>query len=170
LYLQFFIGSSSVALFTVAQVLLLELTTGKYATWFSNVYLYFAVAGELLVLAMAYFYKNWHTMNMFLAAYYSVIAVLVCMVLPESPRYLISAGKTSKALALLQKIARLNGTNTADMLLKDTIDIENILKEVRRDQTEQKSNEFSGELNKLSYLWKPKENLMKTLCFTFGLS
>ena len=60
---QLVIGACANTIYSTLFILLLEFTTTKYSTHITNVYLYMYVLGELAVLVMAYFSRNWHIIN-----------------------------------------------------------------------------------------------------------
>ena len=94
---QFLIGFTSYVLYVTSYVLLLEITTTKNSTIVSNVNLYLFVVGELLALLIGYVLRNWHWINYFLTFYSILIVLMVALVLPESPRYLVTLKKYRKA-------------------------------------------------------------------------
>ena len=61
---QLIIGACSNTIYSTLFILLLEFTTAKYSTHITNVNLYMYVLGELIILVIAYFTRNWHTINL----------------------------------------------------------------------------------------------------------
>lgn len=165
---QFLIGALAKALYAVVYILVLELTTSKYTSHVSNVYLYMYVFGEFLVLGIAYFFRNWHVMNWFMAGYSFILVFVIWFLIPESPRYLISMRKTDKALRLIRRIAKYNGTeNCLDD--KETFVLESLVSQDTEptDQVIDKNAVVEEKKNKLHMLWKPRENLIKTVLFIY---
>ena len=60
---QFLLGSCSNSIYSVLFILILELTTKEYTTSVTSINLYMFVMGELAVMVMAYFLRNWHIVN-----------------------------------------------------------------------------------------------------------
>lgn len=167
---QFLIGALAKAIYAVLYILILELTTSKYATIFSNVYLYMYVLGELFVLAIEYFFRNWHTMNIFMAGYSLVFVFIIWFFIPESPRYLISLKRTDDALKLLRKMARFNKKEASQDYLSDAMALNNLLKDENTDPTASKQDEeqeIKTTFGRLRYMWSPRQNLIKTILFVY---
>jgi len=171
---QFSIGFTSYVLYITSYVLLLELTVSRYNTIVSNVNLYLYVFGEILALIVAYLSKNWHTIDWFLAVYSFVIVLLVVIVLPESPRFLVTKSKYKEAYQVLNKIAKLNGTSSrlinekdfvSEMTLSNEKNINNgKYTEVKQDlktPEKKKSNEL------IQFLLNPKFNLIITMILSY---
>lgn len=165
---QFLIGALAKALYAVIYILVLELTTSKYSTWVTNIYVYMYVMGEFMVLAIAYFFRDWHVMNWFMAGYSIVIVFIVLVLIPESPRYFVSVRKNDKALKLLTKIARFNGKSGA-LDVKDEIALESLVNENSEpsNQVSDKNSIEEAPTSKLHSLWRPRENLIKTSLFIY---
>jgi MFS family permease len=88
--------------------LLMELTTAKYRTISSILVLYAYVLGELLVVLVAYFIRDWHIYN-WISVGYSIIVMSIALVfVPESPRWLVTKKKNGKADWILSNIAKKN--------------------------------------------------------------
>ena len=105
---QFLIGLVVNCCYCIAYVLLLELTSSRYRTTFSNINSYIYVIGELNVMIGYYLFKNWHYLNYFIILYSLVALVLAYIFLPESPQWLISLGRHKDAYNLLYRIAKIN--------------------------------------------------------------
>ncbi len=82
---QFFTGALSICIFNSTYVLLIELTSLEYHQLFSNINIYFYVAGEIIIMGAYYLSKNWQITNLFLLTYSIVFFVLFWIFLPESP-------------------------------------------------------------------------------------
>ena len=178
---QFILGGMAKGLYLVVYILLIEMTISKYNTIVSNINLYMYVGGELLILVIAYFFKNWHIMNVTITAYSSIFIFVIAFLLPESPRFLISKNKKDQAVKVLTKFAKYNGKSTetiqkyskeqsASLINKDnndnnSIDSENV------SLGESVNNEESGKLTKKEQtfieIFKPRANLIKTCLFMY---
>ena len=75
-------------IYNSAYVLLIELTTDKYHTLVSNVFIIFFIGGEFLIMAAYYFSKNWKFANIFISVYTALALIPFVLILPESPRFL----------------------------------------------------------------------------------
>ena len=106
---QFLIGMLVNGLYGTAYVLLMEFTTEKHKTIFTNINSYFYIFGELLVLVVYYIFKSWHVLNWFLALNSFLLLVLIYFLLPESPAWLISCERFDEANQIFKKMAKING-------------------------------------------------------------
>ena len=105
---QALIGTFVNCLFSSAYVLLLETTTHKYHTLFSNAISFNYVIGELIILLIAYFVRSWKTINEITAAFILVVTILFYLLADESPKWAASQRKFKEAMIVMRKIARLN--------------------------------------------------------------
>lgn len=103
------VGIFNNSLFCVNYILVVELTTKKYKTFVSNILLIAFVAGELLVLVVAYYSRDWHIMLWFLVAFSLLALSFVLGFLPESPSYLFETKQYDRIRKLAKQIARING-------------------------------------------------------------
>ena len=108
---QFLCGIISNCLYCTAYVLLLEITTDKYHTIVSNINLYFFVIGELIVLLAYYLTRSWYWLAWIISIYSVLFAIIAYIMLPESPRWLIIQKRYDDAVAVLNKAARINGSD-----------------------------------------------------------
>ena len=105
---QFLSGCISNILYGNSFGLLMELTTAKYRTISSIIVLYAYVIGELFVVLVAYFIRDWHIYN-WISVAYSIIVMLIALVyVPESPRWLLTKKENGKADWILSNIAKKN--------------------------------------------------------------
>lgn len=162
---QFIVGALAKALYTISYILIFELSTSKHSTIISTFFCYFYVFGELLVLVVAYFFRNWRYINASMTAYSIIFIFITWFLIPESPRYLISKGYNDKANALFKKIAKINGkVNDAIEIEHENIAIENIVN---------KTNDLDVDIEKTvdrkhkwEYIMK-RETLIKTFLFVY---
>lgn len=70
---QFLIGFLVNCLYCTAYVLLMEFTTERYRTKIANLNSYIYVLGELIVLVVYYFSRNWHVLNWFVGLFSFII-------------------------------------------------------------------------------------------------
>ena len=74
------------SIYNCGYTLLIELTTDEYHTLFSNINIYLYIFGEIIIMTVYYFSREWKTVYWFVTAY--GIATLIPFILfaPESPR------------------------------------------------------------------------------------
>jgi MFS family permease len=173
---QFLIGFTSYVLYVTSYVLLLEITTTKNSTIVSNVNLYLFVVGELLALLIGYVLRNWHWINYFLTFYSILIVLMVALVLPESPRYLVTLKKYRKAYKILKRIAKVNGTsqkllneNEMIRIFKSSVSSNNNIEQEENNPLNEQFNDIEKEKDStlIDYLTNPLFNLMKTFILTY---
>ena len=94
-------------MFTISFVLLLEITGPKHRVTAGNIVAYSFSIGQMIIVALAYFFKDWRKIQWVLALY---ILPFFCYywLVPESPRWLLSVGKVDEARRVLVKITRIN--------------------------------------------------------------
>jgi MFS family permease len=63
--------------------------------------------GYLLLPIIAYFIRDWRSLQLTLAAFSSLL-ILTWWQIPESPRWLLTQGRSEEAENVLRKIARIN--------------------------------------------------------------
>lgn len=106
---QFLLGVLGTSLYSASFVLLIESTTSEYNTLVSNINLYFYSVGELVVAIVAYFWRDWHILNWFMGLYGIVIVIILILLLPESPRFLVANKRYDEAYLVLKQISKYNG-------------------------------------------------------------
>ncbi|CAK8683760.1 unnamed protein product [Clavelina lepadiformis] len=104
-FVGLFIGGCGVALF----VLMTELLGKKMWAIIGMVYSCFFAMGICLLSGISYALLNWRTICMVTGGLTGVVLVLLCIFVPESPRWLYSTGKFEKSEKILRKLARRNG-------------------------------------------------------------
>uniref|UniRef100_A0A8C0WPY0 Major facilitator superfamily (MFS) profile domain-containing protein n=2 Tax=Castor canadensis TaxID=51338 RepID=A0A8C0WPY0_CASCN len=94
---------------------ILLLLEGTSSTWHPAVVTVFGLSwsvGQALFAGLAYVFRDWHMLQLALILPYFIISLFICWI-PESVRWLITTGKTERALRELQKIAYINGKKDA---------------------------------------------------------
>lgn len=91
-------------------ILLCEFTSVKYHTLVNTMNLYLYVVGELLMAVFYYFARDFHNVNIFVCVFSAVLLLLMLLLLPESPRFLIANKSYEECYKILKKISRVNGT------------------------------------------------------------
>ncbi len=167
---QYMIGLNSFACYVTSYVLLLEITTSTYSTIVSTFNSYMYVFGELLVLMLGYFVRDWHEINWCVGSYSIGIIVLIALFLPESPRVLVANKKYTEAYKVLEKIALINGKQEALMNEKSFVDYFTLNEKNKEQSEENLTNEGkTQEIHETvwQYLMNPIYNLIKTLLLMY---
>ncbi|KAJ8314949.1 LOW QUALITY PROTEIN: hypothetical protein KUTeg_007099 [Tegillarca granosa] len=105
--LRFLIGMGVFGYFTQSFIIGLELVGPSKRIYTGLIIELVFCLGELILLALAYFIRDWQTLQLVLTAP-SVILLFYWFLLPESARWLLSKGKTKEALKIIEKIAKEN--------------------------------------------------------------
>jgi len=90
---QFFVGMLSNSIYSTCFVLLMECVSVKYHTIVSIVNLFFFVLGEIFVLVIAYYGRDWNLFNWTTALFGVFIFVIFHLKVPESPKWLALKSK-----------------------------------------------------------------------------
>lgn len=192
---QFFIGFLGNNLYITGYVLITELTSSQYSTFVSTFCLDMYIVGELMLFVFAYFERDWHSINTFVAIFSIIITLVIVIVIPESPRYLIANKYYEKCYNVLVRIANINGrgdvmfskekffkqiesnSNGHDKSLRELQTTDNFHEIQSLLNIKLKSSTGDGEkdmeiLEKhsgsiLFFLMNPLKNLGKTLCMSY---
>lgn len=105
---QFLIGLLAINCYCIAYILVLEFTIHKHHVLFSNIILYSYILGELIVLLVSYFIRDWKNINYFITAYSFVFIIPAIFLVKESPHLLIKQNKHDKAIDVLISVAKFN--------------------------------------------------------------
>ena len=102
-----FLQGVAQTMYSISFVLLLELTGPKDRVTAGNILAYSFSIGQMLIVGLAYYFKNWLKVQWALAIY--VIPFLsYYWMMPESPRWLLSVDKVNEARHVLTKVTRYN--------------------------------------------------------------
>lgn len=85
---QFILGFTVYSLDINTYVLLVESTTQRHVNFLSIVNINMYVLGELALLGISYYFRDWNVQNWFAAGMSLTISLIIIVVLPESPRLL----------------------------------------------------------------------------------
>ena len=103
---RFFQGVAQ-TMYSISYVLLLEITGPQHRVTAGNILAYSFSIGQMILVGLAYFFKNWLKIQWTLAIY--VIPFFsYYLLLPESPRWLLSVNKVRNARNVIEKITRVN--------------------------------------------------------------
>ncbi|XP_031370094.1 organic cation transporter protein-like isoform X2 [Apis dorsata] len=115
---RFFVGFAFDNCFTMMYILVLEYVGPKWRTFVANmsIAMFFTFASCILPW-IAYFLLNWR-MTCIATSVPLVLAVATPWLIPESARWLVSQGQVDKAINILGKFERINGTKVPDDVYK----------------------------------------------------
>lgn len=83
---QFMVGFLVYSLYTSAYVIAIEFTNDAYHTLVANLLIFSFVFGEIILLIVFYFTRNWIYTNWFITGFTILTCVLFIIFVPESPR------------------------------------------------------------------------------------
>ena len=106
--IRFFVGGSIHAVWSAFFVLMAEIVPEDSRVLCGGVLNYGWNIGSLLMTFLAYNIRSWQNLQLSFASI-SLVLVSFFFLVPESPRWLISKGKTEKSEDLLKSIAKNNG-------------------------------------------------------------
>ena len=169
---QFLIGTFVNCFYVSLYVLLLETTTHKYHTLFSIIILLNYVIGELLILLLAYFVRDWHLINIVIAVAVIVVTISFYFLADESPKWLVSHKRYNEALKVLNKMAKMNKKdfNSSEIDL-DANTEESFYKKfntkVADISTQNQTNKQISMKNVLVEIFREKKTLFKTILTSY---
>ncbi|XP_034659080.1 carcinine transporter [Drosophila subobscura] len=103
--------------FTSIYILTMETVGPQYRTLTANLSLAtFYTVGACVLPWIAYACNGWRTFAV-LTSVPIIILILMCLIIPESPRWLLSVGKVEKGLKIIRKIAKINGKTVPEDVL-----------------------------------------------------
>ncbi|XP_070567620.1 organic cation transporter protein-like [Ptychodera flava] len=115
---RFFVGLSANGMFLVAFVLATELVGPSKRTLAGIAIEFFFSFGYMLISVLAYFIRYWWQLQLVITVP-NVIFLLYLFILPESPRWLLSKGKSEKAEKVIRECAKYNGVNVPDEVYEE---------------------------------------------------
>ncbi|XP_066601872.1 organic cation transporter protein [Prorops nasuta] len=115
---RFFVGFAFDNCFTMMYILVLEYVGPKWRTFVANmsIALFFTFAACILPW-IAYYLADWR-MTCIATSAPLVLAIATPWFVPESARWLVSQGQVDKAIKILGKFERINGTKVPDEVYK----------------------------------------------------
>ncbi|XP_026301780.1 organic cation transporter protein-like [Apis mellifera] len=115
---RFFVGFAFDNCFTMMYILVLEYVGPKWRTFVANmsIAMFFTFASCILPW-IAYFLLDWR-MTCIATSVPLILAVATPWLIPESARWLVSQGQVDKAIDILGKFERINGTKVPDDVYK----------------------------------------------------
>lgn len=103
---RFGIGATS-NVYAIAAVIAVEIVGPSYRVFANNIMYYFFILGELIVLLVAYFERDYRVFSNFMTVLVSALILYFWMV-PESVRYLVAKKRYQEADEIFKRIARSN--------------------------------------------------------------
>lgn len=115
---RFFVGFAFDNCFTMMYILVLEYVGPKWRTFVANmsIAIFFTFAACILPW-IAYFLADWR-MTCIATSVPLVLVVMTPWLIPESARWLVSQGQVDRAIEILGKFERINGTKVPDDIYK----------------------------------------------------
>ena len=128
--------------------------------------------GEMIFGTEAYFIRDWVILTVIAFAPLIPFAIGIAWILPESPRWLLSSGKTDKAVEMIKEMAKVNGRPITE---KEIFDCKSVLNGNDVQQVEKNDSDdgvlalfrnwtVGSRLINMSFQW-----FSLTLCY-YGLS
>ncbi|XP_012276481.1 organic cation transporter protein [Orussus abietinus] len=116
---RFLVGLAFDNCFTMMYILVLEYVGPKWRTFVANmsIALFFTFAACILPW-IAYFLADWR-MTCIATSVPLVLAIATPWMVPESARWLVSQGQVDKAIGILRKFERINGTKVPENVYKE---------------------------------------------------
>ncbi|KAJ8676288.1 hypothetical protein QAD02_012075 [Eretmocerus hayati] len=133
---RFFFGFAFDNCFTMMYILVLEYVGPKWRTFVANmsIALFFTFAACALPW-IAYFLADWR-LTCIATSVPLILALAAPWLVPESARWLVSQGKFERALTILSKFERINGTKIPDKVYKN---FQETCAKIRKEQEAEKS-------------------------------
>ncbi|XP_038058409.1 organic cation transporter protein-like [Patiria miniata] len=114
--LRFVTAACAYGIMLIISILPTEIVGPKDRVKVGTVSAIFFALGYLLLSFCAYFIRDWRHLQLVISLPY-LLCFLMLIILPESPRWLISKGRFKEAKKIITKIAKVNGTKVPDNLL-----------------------------------------------------
>ncbi|EDW37736.1 GL21049 [Drosophila persimilis] len=100
--------------FTAFYILLMETVGPQYRSLTANLSLAtFYTIGACGLPWIAYACNNWRTFAV-VTSVPIIILIVICLIIPESPRWLLSVGKVKRGFKIIKKVAKINGKTVPD--------------------------------------------------------
>ena len=158
-FFRFLTGMGGIGCFMVAFVHSVEFVGARYTTLIGiAIEIPFAI-GEMILGLEAYLIRDWKTLQM--VAYAPLLALVVLWwLVPETPRWLLAAGKEDKAKEIIKKAAKVNGKSIPDHVL-NTEDTDKTMN-VDDDGAERRKITMAD-------LFRPSSIALRTINMVFGI-
>ncbi|XP_064095816.1 organic cation transporter protein-like [Macrobrachium nipponense] len=110
LLLRFFLAFLNAGPMVICFVLVMELVKPGVRTFTGMMYAFFFGSGITILPGIAYFIRDWRHLQLAISLLNGILFSYYWL-LPESPRWLASQGRTEEALTIMKKIAKTNKRN-----------------------------------------------------------
>lgn len=117
--LEFFLGGFYIASYSAIYVLAMEVASSRHRVKQGNSVTFGFSCCIILLSGLGYVFRSWRTVQQVVALATSVTAILLWKYCYESPRWLLAKNRESEALAVLHKMARVNGKPEVKIDIKD---------------------------------------------------
>lgn len=115
-FFRFIVGMSNMGIFMSAFVIGVELVGPSRRVFAGIVIEFFWCIGLYLLNIIAFLIRDWNILQLVIVAFTPLMVAYV-WIIPESPRWLLSRGKTVEAEEIIQKCARVNGIKLPGQLI-----------------------------------------------------
>ncbi|XP_071800949.1 organic cation transporter protein-like [Asterias amurensis] len=116
--MQFLLGVSASGTFVVAIVIATEMVGKSQRATAGIVIEYFYSIGYMSMALIAWRLRDWHTIELAISIP-PVIFLAYYFIVPESPRWLLSKGKTAEAEKIVRKAAKINKVKIPESVFQD---------------------------------------------------
>ena len=116
-FLRFLAGMAEASCYTSAFVLAIEYSGSKFKTYLSVAFAIPFAIGELILGLEAYFLRDWVTLQIVSLVPWLVIVPIIWVLVPESPRWLLSMERWEDAIKVIKQVAKGNGHEVPEELL-----------------------------------------------------
>ncbi|XP_038048377.1 organic cation transporter protein-like [Patiria miniata] len=130
--LRFITAACAFGAFLMTYIISSEIVGPSKRVLVGTVAAIFASIGYVILSMLAYFIRDWRHLQLAISLPY-VVAFLLVLVVPESPRWLISKGRFKEAEKIITKIAKVNGTKVPENLFES-------LENIQENETDPKSS------------------------------
>ncbi|KAJ8315471.1 hypothetical protein KUTeg_007621 [Tegillarca granosa] len=119
--LRFLIGATNFGVFNMGLIIGLEFVGPSKRIWSGIIIELVFCIGELLLCGAAYFIRDWRTLQLVLSVP-SAVSLIYFLIIPESPRWLLSQGRYKDAMKTIRKISESNKSVLPDKILDSSDD------------------------------------------------
>ncbi|XP_070567114.1 organic cation transporter protein-like [Ptychodera flava] len=102
------IGAAATGAFLVAFVIGTELVGPSKRVFAGLVIEFYFSAGYMVFAGLAYFIRHWWILQLVISAQFVILLLIYWLMLPESPRWLLSTGRTERAQKVIRKFEKGN--------------------------------------------------------------
>ena len=89
-------------------IIINEITSHQNHDFTSTLTVIMQVSGQPLLMICYYFSRDWHSINILIGLYSAISLLIALLVLPETPRYLITKKRYEECYKVLKRISQVN--------------------------------------------------------------